>query len=91
MRPTGHKWRKLKTRFKNDCRNRRAQCWIGRHDIDYDAPPQSPNAFEADHYHPVTTHWHLAYVYSNLRPSCSKCNRARQAKKIEGEWVQPAW
>lgn len=91
MRPTGHRWRKLKARFKADCRNRRAPCWCGG-PIDYDAPAQSPYGFEADHYHPVATHPHLMYAYSNLRPSHCKCNRARRdAAPDERPWVKPDW
>jgi putative drug exporter of the RND superfamily len=70
----------LKARFRADCRNRRAACWRCGQAIDYDAPPQAPTAFEADHYHPVATHPWLAYAYTNLRPSHSKCNRARGSK-----------
>ena len=70
----------LKARFRADCRNRRAACWRCGHAIDYDAPPQAPTAFEADHYHPVATRPWLAYAYTNLRPSHSKCNRARGSK-----------
>jgi hypothetical protein len=87
-----HEWRKLKTRFKDDCRRRRAQCWLGRHAIDYDAPPGSPNAFEADHYHPRSTHPHLALDYGNLRPCCVAHNRARRSDPVGGgEWVRPLW
>lgn len=92
MRPTGHRWRTLKARFKQDCRNRRAPCALGHHPIDYDAVPQSPDSFEADHIKPVKTHPQLAYEYTNLRPACSKCNRARQAEPDnQAAWVQPAW
>jgi 5-methylcytosine-specific restriction endonuclease McrA len=82
----------LKDRFKADCRGRRAVCWRCRQPIDYDAPPQTATAFEADHYHPVATHSHMAYDYANLRPSHAKCNRARQAKPDEhAGWVKPTW
>jgi hypothetical protein len=70
----------LKARFRADSRNRRAACWRCGQAIDYDAPPQTPTAFEADHYHPVATRPWLAYDYTNLRPSHSKCNRARGSK-----------
>jgi 5-methylcytosine-specific restriction endonuclease McrA len=91
MRPTGHRWRTLKARFKADSRGRRAVCHRCRQAIDYDAPGQHPESFEADHYHPVATHPHLAYAYANLRPSHSKCNRSRGAKAAEQAWVQPDW
>lgn len=92
MRPTGHRWRRLKDRFKQDCRNRRAVCYLCRNPIDYDLVGQSRWAFEADHYHPVHTHPHMAYDYTNLRPSHSCCNRAHGAKaKDTTRWVTPAW
>jgi 5-methylcytosine-specific restriction endonuclease McrA len=92
MRPTGHRWRRLRDRFRADCRNRRAPCWICRQPIDYQAPPQTPTAFEADHYKPVTTHQWLAYDYTNLRPAHVKCNRARQAKPDQHTgWIAPNW
>lgn len=91
MRPTGHRWRTLKSRFKADCKGRRAVCIHCRNPIDYEAPGQHPQSFEADHYQPVTTHPWLAYTYANLRPSHSKCNRARQANPINEAWVQPTW
>jgi 5-methylcytosine-specific restriction endonuclease McrA len=87
-----HRWNKLKTRFKADCRARRAQCWLGRHDIGYDLPATHPDAFVADHYHPRSTHPWLTYEYSNLRPCCNRCNWARRASAVGGgEWVQPSW
>jgi|SRR5271163_83689 len=90
MRPTGHRWRRLKERFKADCRNRLAVCWRCRQVIDYDAPPQAPWGFEADHYHPCSSHAWLAYDYTNLRPAHSKCNRSRGAKADDlSTWVAP--
>lgn len=92
MRPTGHRWRKLKDRMKADCRNRRAVCWRCNQPIDYDAPGQAPTSFEADHYYPVKTHPWLAYEYTNLRPSHSRCNRARGATPDDGKtWIVPSW
>ena len=90
-RPTGHRWRTIKDRFKADSRSRRACCHICRQPIDYDAPPQHPLAFEADHYHPVANRPDLAYTYGNLRASHSKCNRARQANPIDTSWAKPTW
>lgn len=88
----GHRWRTLKTRFRRDCYNRRAVCWLCRRPIDYDAEPQSPLAFEADHYMPLSRSPELAYVYTNLRPSHSRCNRLRGDKLGSSVgWVQPSW
>lgn len=52
-------------------------CWLCRMDIDYDAKPQTPNAFEPDHLYPVSTHPHLADDPGNLMPSHCGCNRSR--------------
>lgn len=90
MRPTGHKWRTLKERFRQDCRRSGQPCHLCRQPIDYAAAPQSPESFEADHLQPVAVRPDLAYVYSNLRPAHSKCNRARQTSPIK-DWVAPSW
>jgi len=90
MRPTGHRWRVVKDRFRSDCRRQQRACHICKQAIDYDAAPQTPVAFEADHYLPVATRPDLAYTYSNLRPSHSRCNRARQTSTVQ-EWVAPTW
>jgi 5-methylcytosine-specific restriction endonuclease McrA len=92
MRPTGHRWRTLKERFKQDCRNRRAVCVHCRQPIDYDIAGQSAWAFEADHKDPVATHPWRAYDYTNLQPSHSKCNRVRRDRpNANQDWVTPSW
>jgi len=90
MRPTGHRWRSVKGRFRSDCRRSGQRCHLCRQPIDYTLPAQHPDAFEADHLQPVALRPDLAYTYSNLRPSHSRCNRARQADAVR-EWVAPAW
>ena len=56
-----------------------AECWIGKHPINYSVKPSStPDSYEPDHYMPVATHPELALVPENIRPSCRKCNRARR-------------
>ena len=90
MRPQGHRWRTLKARFKQDSRNRRSPCHLCGQPIDYDAPPQHRDSFEADHIHPVRDRPDLAYVYGNLAPAHSRCNRARQTDRVK-TWVQPSW
>lgn len=93
----------LKEAFKGRCRTSNALCHlcVARGDsenaaIDYRAKPQSPNAFEADHYHPVETHPQLAYEVSNLRASHSRCNRQRRDELVKDlgtqqVWVKPSW
>ena len=91
----------LRARFKAECRMRNALCWIcvERGDIefaqiDYDAPPLTPNAFELDHFKPWDTHPHLRYMPANCRPSHSRCNRQRGRQmqtNAEQVWVKPDW
>lgn len=84
--------RKVKREFRQRCKATRAVCWLCRQPIDYSAAPQTPEAFEPDHYHPVESHPHLAYDMTNLRPSHCRCNRARQDTPPEQRrWVQPDW
>ncbi len=94
------RWRTLRNRFKDHCQRVGARChWcVLRGDsematIDYNAPANSPYAFEADHVQPVDTHPHLAYEWANLVPSHSRCNRQKGVKTYEqqGEWVKPDW
>lgn len=88
----GHRERMLKREFRARCQAARLPCWICRAPIDYHARPQSPNAFEPDHYHPVRTRRELGYDMSNLRPSHSRCNRSRQADPPPTtRWVRANW
>lgn len=95
---TGHRqWRKLKAEFKAHHAAVRSVCWICLREIDYQKP-SGPWAFEADHYRPRKTHPHLAFQWSNLRPSHQRCNRSRQHKDItdvaianDSTWVRPSW
>ncbi|MGO9157368.1 hypothetical protein [Mycobacterium sp.] len=43
-------------------------CWICGAPVNYNAPPQSPDAFETDHYWPAVTHPHLAVAEEQWRP-----------------------
>ena len=85
----GHRWRAISTEFKHRCRALDAPCWICGQPINYDARPQTPDAFEPDHYYPVSTHPHLAEDPANLRPSHSRCNRTRGNAAPLGEvWAR---
>ncbi|MBO0676827.1 HNH endonuclease [Mycolicibacterium sp. S2-37] len=71
---------------------RNARCVHCRQPIDYSAPRNHPESFEADHIYPVKTHPHRAYDPTNLQPSHSKCNRERGATPyVAKKWVQPDW
>jgi 5-methylcytosine-specific restriction endonuclease McrA len=55
-------------------------CWICKEPIDYDAPANHPNAFEADHVIPRSKDMTLAEERANLAPSHCRCNRSRGNK-----------
>lgn len=97
---SSYRWRCLAADFKqasrehvNDDGSTGAHCWRCKQPIDYDARPNTPSAFEADHRHPLITHPHLAFIWSNLRPCHCSCNRSRGAQVVidEGEWIQADW
>lgn len=100
----GQPWRVLAAKFKAYHKARNSPCWYAAHGkclldgmpIDYDLPGQGgPNAFEADHYKPRTTHPHLTLVWGNLRPSHCTCNRTHQHRSnsvvAQRDWVKPKW
>lgn len=70
--------KKLKKEFRELCFSQGLPCWLCGQPIDWDAAPQTPNAFEPDHFHPRSTHPELALDPENLRPSHCSCNRSRQ-------------
>lgn len=70
--------KKLKVMFKQQCRDASAVCWLCGQPINYDAPPNSRDAFEPDHFYPQSTHPELAEDPENLRPSHCSCNRSRK-------------
>lgn len=89
-------WRTAAAEYKEVCRrHRNADGTLGAHcahcgqPIDYDAPKDSPSAFEADHHKPLHTHPQLAFTRSNLRPSHKSCNGSKGAKAPtpQGAWV----
>lgn len=89
--------------FKARCKARNLPCGICHGElgpIDYDAEPQTSQAFELDHIKPVETHPDLYYMQTNWQPSHVACNRsvqskkgkkARNAKPKSEQWVKPKW
>ncbi|QCG77810.1 HNH endonuclease [Gordonia phage Reyja] len=65
-------------------------CYLCHQPIDYDAPANTPDAFEADHKLPLSTHPHLANDPTNLGPTHHRCNRGRGNKPLENNtsWVR---
>lgn len=87
----GRAWRVLKSRFRARCEELDARCWICDQQINYGANWREPTAFEADHFHPISSHPHLALMMGNLRPSHQKCNRARGNRPPPGSWTKADW
>ncbi|WP_158170965.1 HNH endonuclease [Rhodococcus sp. JT-3] len=86
---SGHRWRKIRANHRAMCQARNAPCWLCGQQIDYDAPANAAESYEADHFHSVSTHPQLANDPENLRPSHSGCNRSRGNKAIDTDaWVQ---
>ncbi len=82
----------MKGEFKHRCRTAKLPCTWCRQPISYDAPPGSPDAFEADHLYPVSTHPQHAWNPNLLRPAHGRCNRSRGAKPPPtSPWVQANW
>lgn len=79
MKSFGKTTRRYK-RIVKDLRSRKYDCWLCGQPIDYNAKPQTPDAFEPDHVHPKKTHPHLAEDPGNIRASHSRCNRSRGAR-----------
>lgn len=77
------KWQRVKRLAYERDSKAGAKCWICGGDIDYLAPPQTPDAYEADHYLPTSEHPELAYEITNLRPSHCSCNRSRGSKSAD--------
>lgn len=85
----GARWRALKAQARTRDRGARARCWRCREPIDYTADPQTPNAWEPDHYWPRSTHPHLVYELSNLMACHCSCNRSRgDAAPAPQRWAQ---
>lgn len=68
-----------------------APCWICGQPIDYSLGISTcDEAWEADHYLPVSRHPELEYDVGNVRPSHRKCNRSRKAKSGIDELGHPS-
>lgn len=78
-------WRKIKATYRDTCETTNAPCWLCGQPIDYsirftedeEGYAYHPDAFEPDHYYPVSTHPNLREDPANLRPSHASCNRSR--------------
>lgn len=84
---TSRRYRHLRKRFKEQCAQADAPCWLCGQPIDYTLARLDPytntvndDAFELDHLYPRSTHPHLAEDPANFRPSHAGCNRERGNK-----------
>ena len=84
--------KKVKGQFRYQCEVRNARCAYCKQPIDYKAPRNHPESFEAAHKLSVNTHPHLAYEPTNYIPSHSRCNRRAQDEPFEEKkWQQANW
>ena len=75
----GGQWRKL-------CDNQRAKrehCWICKQPINYTLDYPDEESFSVDHFHPRSTHPHLAEEPTNLRSAHLRCNKARGDREVK--------
>lgn len=69
---------KLRAAFKEECANGHAVCHLCGQPIDYNADPaKSDDAFNLDHFFPVSLRPDLAEDPANFRPSHRGCNDDR--------------
>lgn len=74
---TTRRYRALKAAFKRLCRRQQRPCWLCGHEIDYDLGPDHGDSWSLDHFHPRSTHLHLAEDPANFRAAHLTCNKAR--------------
>lgn len=78
------RWRKLRARLYERDRRADAPCWICGQPIDYRAPARTPDAWEPDHFIPVSERPDLAFDPGNILPAHCSCNRSRGAGEALG-------
>lgn len=74
------KYVKGRARYRAQCEAVSAVCHLCGQGIDYE--PNSIDAFELDHFYPVSTHPELYLDLGNFRPSHSSCNRSRGDRDV---------
>lgn len=87
--------------FLDQCRTNNTPCtgWPGScgQPIDYNAAPQTSQAFELCHIVPVSIRADLAYVRANWAAGHCACNRSARDKQTHQQhvrvdkWVRPTW
>lgn len=77
-RTRGRKATDFRNTMKSQWEPVNAACGLcGQADIDWDAPANTPDAFELDHIITVEAAPHLQFEPSNTRPTHHRCNRSR--------------
>lgn len=77
-RRAGARWQMVRRQAFERDRRANAPCWICGHPIDYSLGYSTcDQAYEADHYIPVSSHPEFEYDLGNIRASHRSCNRSR--------------
>lgn len=77
QRRDSRSYRAARTRFLAQCKADDAECHLCGQPIDYTAEQGHPDAFELDHFYPVSERPDLIEDPANFRPSHGACNRRR--------------
>lgn len=72
-----HNYQKQRTAFLNQCETNNTTCHLCGQPIDYKAEQSHPDAFELDHFYPVSERPDLIEDPANFRASHGSCNRRR--------------
>lgn len=70
-------YRVARAKFRAECAEADAPCWLCRMPIDYDLEWPDPDAFELDHLYPRSTHPEHTLDPANFRASHKLCNGKR--------------
>ena len=88
---SGDRWKKMADQFKHRCKIARLPCHLCGQPIDYTLKT-GPQAFQVDHYHPISQRPDLVYDQRWFRPSHATCNNHRGDKPIQPQpWVAANW
>lgn len=70
-------YQKMRSEFRAECEAVGAPCWLCGLPIEYRAGQYDEDAFELDHFFPVSTHPEKAEDPENARASHRRCNQVR--------------
>lgn len=72
-----HAYKTARTRYRTQCANQSAPCWLCHNPIDYTLPNPHPDSWSLDHALTVKDAPHLVSDPHNFRPSHLACNQQR--------------